>query len=225
MNKLLEQIKWECDYLNVHFVIVKERDYFSFELKQEEDIYILDKLENNTATEDIIDKMVILKAAKRGFKSSSKDKHSKNVDFARKSIRRMGGDPIHFTEKGLRKFTDFMFRGKVLNETRYTEKRLGSGNIRFLCNTIPDLQKNIRIKDKCIKKGYADALDCLNNDPDFYSTIRNTTQPPKKQAVIRTPVTIRYHIFNLIAISYSLRNIELILTYLNIKISESTLQR
>lgn len=225
LNSLLEQIHWECDYTNVHFIILKERDYFSFTLKDEENTSVFTELENHSATEDIIDKMNILKAAKRGFKSSSKDKHSQNIDFATKSIRRMGGQPITFIEKGLIKFSDFLFHRKVLNDTYHTTKRLGSDNIRYLCNTISDLQKHIRIKEKCKLKGYADALDCKNNDLDLYNRIHNTTQAPKKQAVIRTPIFIRYHIFNLIATSYSLRNIELILTYLNIKISKSTLQR
>lgn len=99
MNNLLKQIQWECDYTNVYFIILKERDYFSFTLKDEEDATVFTELENNLANEDIIDKTNKLKAAKRGFKSSSKDKHSKNVDFATKSMRRTGGQPITFVEK------------------------------------------------------------------------------------------------------------------------------
>lgn len=52
-----------------------------------------------------------------------------------------------------------------------------------------------------------------------------TTEAPKKLAVIKTPVLIKFHIFKLMAGSYSLRNIGLILAYLNVKIGRTTLQK
>ena len=168
-----------------------------------------------------LDKILILKAAKRGFKSIYTDKDARNVDFATQSIKRMGGNPIAFIEKSLIKFDDFLFNGQVLNDTQHITKTLGSDNLRFLCNTVEDFKKNILIKEKCRKEGFADALDCKNNNPTLYETLCSTTEAPIKQAVLRTPVLIKYHIFNLMATSYSSRNIELILN-LNVKISRST---
>lgn len=49
LNRLLEQIHWECDYTNVHAIIFKERDYFSFSLRDEKDTQTLLDFENNAA--------------------------------------------------------------------------------------------------------------------------------------------------------------------------------
>lgn len=69
LNRLLEQIHWECEYENVHMVIFKERDYYSFSLREKKDTQTLLDFENNAVTEATIDKIIVLKAAKRGFKS------------------------------------------------------------------------------------------------------------------------------------------------------------
>lgn len=83
----------------------------------------------------------------------------------------MGGAPIIFVEKSLIKFDDFLFNGQVLNGTQYTTKKIGSDNLRYLCNTVADFQKNIRIKEKCRQHEFADALDCQNNNPILYETL------------------------------------------------------
>lgn len=143
-NRLLEQIHWVREYANVHMVILKERYYYSFLLRDEKDTQSLVDLENNSATEATIDKLIIVKAAKRAFKSIYTDKDAQNIDFAKKSINRMGcppGQPILFTEKSFTKFDDFFFNGKLLNATQYITKKLGSDNQRYLCNTILNLKK------------------------------------------------------------------------------------
>ena len=85
MNNLLEQIQWECEYTNAHFIILKERDYFSFTLKDEGDTTVWRELENISANEDIIDKMNILgKQLKRLQKLLRGE--TCHVDFATKSI-------------------------------------------------------------------------------------------------------------------------------------------
>ena len=206
-------------------VIFKERYYYSCLLRDEKDTQSLVDLENNSATEATIDKLIILKAAKIGFKSIYTERDAQNVDFAKKSIKRMGGHPILFVEKSFTKFDDFFFNGKVLNATQYITKKLGSDNQRYLCNTIPYFQKRRRIKEKCKQHNYADALDCEINNPILYEIICSTTEAPTKQAVIRTPVLIKSHIFKLLAGRYSLKNVGLILAYLSIKISKNTLQR
>ena len=114
---------------------------------------------------------------------------------------------IIFVEKGQ---IDFIFNGKVLNATQYITKKLGSDNQRYLCNTVADFQKRVRIKEKCKQHNYADALDCRNNNPILYETICRTTEAPTKRVAMKTPVFIKSHIFKLMAGCYSLRNLGLI---------------
>ena len=60
----------------------------------------------------------------------------KNIDFAKKSIKRITGNPINFTEKRLIKFSDFLFKGEILKKEHSMNKQLGSDNIRYHCNSI-----------------------------------------------------------------------------------------
>jgi hypothetical protein len=225
LNLILKKIEWECDYTNVNFLIIKERDYFSFSVKDNIDPSILDTIDKGLGDESIVDKLNVLKAAKRGFKSIFKDKKMKNIDFAKKSIKRILGTPIDFTEKTLIKYNEFLFNGKTLNEEKVTNKQLGSDNIRYLCNSIEDLQKRIRIKNKCRSKGYADGLDCKMQNKNLYDKISINTKAYERQPNIRLPQHVKIAIFQLLDLKYSLRYIESFLRRISLNISKSTLHR
>jgi hypothetical protein len=144
LNALLHSFSWECDFENVHFVIYKERDYFSFKIKDPaKETEIIDKFVKNTIEQQDIDNLIIKKAAKRGFKSVYENKHEKNIDFVKKSINRFAGEPIFFEEKRLVKVKEFLSKAKILNSVEYKQKLIGAHNIRFQCNTIIELNHRI----------------------------------------------------------------------------------
>jgi len=225
LNSILRAFKWERDFENVHFSIFKERDYFSFKVIEDEQ-NVLKELETSTASESTLQKMVILKAAKRGFKSNQLDTELKNIEFARKSLNRLNGQPIEFEMVTLTKFKDFLNKEKVLNETSLTHKRLGCENIRYHCNSIPILRKRVRIKEKFKRLSYADALDCKLNNPTLYNNIIKKTKDSTPLPHNQLSIKIQHAICSLISHqNVSLRKLELFFKLNGFNLGKSTIQR
>jgi hypothetical protein len=225
LTELFQQFTWEKEQSDVTLMLFKERDYFCFQVLPEKKKELIEKLLSNEASTDCLKDMKITKAAKRGFKGSAQTKPEKYNEFAGKCLNRLNGMPIFFTEKKLVKIKEFLLNGKVLNSIETQDKSLGGDNIRFMCNTLEELDLRIRIKEKCRQKGFADALHAKIQNREVYNKIVNKTKPTKVQPQAKLTLEVKEAIFELLKQQVSFRNLEKFLKNNNILISKSTLHR
>ena len=117
---------------------------------------------------------------------------------------------------------------KTLNDVTLTKKKIGSDNFRFQCDSIVELQKRIKIKEKFKREGYADALDCKVQifDPLYTEIMGRRPKEYTRQARVRVTKEMHEAIFILLHHEkVSLRSLEAFFKLNNFKIAKSTLHR
>ncbi len=183
LRKCLSGIKWELEKEDCDFAVFKERDYFGYKVKKEhsreEIAETIKKGEwDSSMPEKLIEKIIPVKIAKRGYKSKDKNESlDSQWRFIRDSIPRMKGKPMTFVSRDLLGAKDFLTGRGKLNSASETKRSIGSYNNRYMCDNLEEFHRRTLVKEQCRRKGYADEAHCVLENPELFEKIQKRCFP------------------------------------------------
>lgn len=109
--------------------------------------------------------------------------------FVKKSEGRIRGLPLNFRMNELVSAKEMLIYRKVLNASSTSDKSIGSGNIRFQCDTHEELERRTMVNEACRKNGYADFLHCKTVNPEKYEELVKRCKPsPRHQSKVNKDI-------------------------------------
>lgn len=217
LRRALESCTWQLEHSNVNAMIFKERDYHLYKVSPLEANSIIKEVESGIISDESIEKMDIVKAAKRGVKLQN---DNNNKQFVKLCNGRLFGKPLEFIDKKLVSAKEMLMYGKTLNRPTESIKKLGSANLRYNCDTHEEFIERNKLNELCRRKGFADSVHCKMESPEEFERLKK-----KIKSGVRHKSKVDHEMRYLIMVALddkliSLRELEKITD-----IGKSTLQR
>lgn len=217
LRRALESITWQLEHSNVNAMIFKERDYHLYKVSPLEADSIIKEVDGGIISDESIEKMDIVKAAKRGVKLQN---DNNNKLFVKLCNGRLFGKPLEFIDKKLVSAKEMLMYGKTLNRPTESIKKLGSANLRYNCDTHEEFIERNKLNELCRRKGFADSVHCKMESPEEFERLKK-----KIKSGVRHKLKVDHEMRYLIMVTLddkliSYRELEKIT-----EIGKSTLQR
>lgn len=217
LRKALESCTWQLEHNNVNAMIFKERDYYLYKVSPLEAQSIIKEIESGIMSNESIENMDIVKAAKRGVKLQN---DNNNKLFVKLCNGRKNGNPLEFIDKTLGSAKEMLLYDKILNRPSESTKKLGSANLRYNCDTHEEFIERNKLNELCRRKGFADSVHCKMESPEEFERLKK-----KIKSGVRHKSKVDHEMRYLIMVTLddkliSLRELEKITD-----IGKSTLQR
>lgn len=216
LNDVLKTFTFEQDNDNVSTLILKERDYAVVDCLTQG---AQEKLRKSVEEKELLLEpweIKVPKVAKRGCslpRNSDKEieafkqrvlsvcpnyvpkgnnwgAYLSNWKFLEKSVPRIDGSPMEFEKSHLLKAKEHLMGEGVLNSKTVKKARIGSYNLRYMCDDEREFHRRLLVKEQCRQKGFADEMDCKLNDSDQWEEIVKRCKP-KPHHIKSVPLDIK----------------------------------
>lgn len=185
LNDLLTTFEFDLEYEQKNIIIFKERDYAVFELNGD---YVEPLEESLKVGECLLEdsSYEVIKVAKRGWKAPSDlSSRESSRKFFKDGFARYQGQPLRFQKKNLLGMKEFLIGVGQLNSRTESPSAIGSHNLRYQCDDSREFRRRKLLKELCRRKGYADALHCIQESPELHQelVVKAVPKPHKKSSV------------------------------------------
>ena len=170
LEKMLANFDWELEHENCNLQIFKERDYAIIDGDDKDIGQYSRNIKMGKATAEDLENIEIRKVAKRGYKQNDKQpKRTKQEEFLLLGNLRFSGKPIRQKHKRLNKLNDMLTGSLNLNQAYLNGQNsagMGSYNLKYLCDSLEELNRRRKVKGICRTNGYADQFHVQMDSPD-----------------------------------------------------------